>query len=933
MNLLTFVAKHPLILVFVFVNLAIGFWAHRKSKKNSFEDYALASRHLPTGVLIMTLLGTFVASGNLTVPDFFVAAGVRHLWVTLFFFLSFVFIGAFLAPCLVYFNRHFSMGDLMGTFYGRLAQMTVGLLGIISSLLIVSSQISVIGKIGEQILDLNPTISIVLIGVMVVCYSAWGGMRAVSYTDVLQMIMAFFVFFLILKAVLAKAGGIFAVFQTIQRDAPDKLILWHHPNARVKMQQGFFLALSGGFVLTPPILQRMLMSKDTYKVRAMWYQSSFFYLLLSLAGALIGFSAWVAREELGFSGEMKGIISHVVPRLFAHGLWRDVIFVGLLAVCISTIDSYLHAIGVSFMRDLVTPLLSFAKKRPLSDKRQFLFTKLLIFVTGLFAVGISAQSGASVYTKYLYQYAILTSGLIIIPMVLGIIGIKTHVASLYAHYAVYTVTLLVSRWQQISLHNAFMGAIFLGTFAYFIAHLVVNRGIATVKRGPGYTAQRVWVPTWKTLRRQARAYLTRVMNLPQVAKDEINHRPAQPLAFSLVMFALYALSSGMATGASKDVPNFMAVIYLIGITLCVGLMLQGIWPQKLKEYFPLYWMVTVFFCLPVGGMLAFLRAHDGVGPLALFWGHAVLLAFVVRSRAFVVMNMVSFALTWSGWKIAGFALPSSALHTVGYVGLVVLGLFVLFFGQKIEEHADFKVYLSKVFTGAVAHETKQPLEEVSMLSVIDQKIMDQVKPTTNAQGEEQYTLTKAQYEALQQRSQRVHRAVGEINHEIGQFRRLVGKEITMLDKERVSMKKLFTETVKGFSARLTENITIKITTKKDFQAVMTRTLFPNILTNFINNAYMHGAAKKVTITIDGDKRQVTIHDNGRGMDPKVLSKIFGFRYTTRKGAHDGIGLSFVKLVFDALGIKIQTTSQQGGESFTEFVWTFGTQKEFHGLCK
>ena len=48
--------SHPIIPAFLVANLAIGFWAHRKAKVNSFEDYALASRSLPTGVLVMTFV-------------------------------------------------------------------------------------------------------------------------------------------------------------------------------------------------------------------------------------------------------------------------------------------------------------------------------------------------------------------------------------------------------------------------------------------------------------------------------------------------------------------------------------------------------------------------------------------------------------------------------------------------------------------------------------------------------------------------------------------------------------------------------------------------------------------------------------------------------------------------------------------------------------
>ena len=56
-------AFHPIIPLFLLANLAIGFWAHRKAKPNSFEDYALASRSLPTGVLVMTSISRFQRAG------------------------------------------------------------------------------------------------------------------------------------------------------------------------------------------------------------------------------------------------------------------------------------------------------------------------------------------------------------------------------------------------------------------------------------------------------------------------------------------------------------------------------------------------------------------------------------------------------------------------------------------------------------------------------------------------------------------------------------------------------------------------------------------------------------------------------------------------------------------------------------------------------
>lgn len=63
-SFLHILSEHPLLPAFLLTNLAIGFWAHRRSKVGSFEDYALASRNLSTGVLVMALLGTIVSLGH-----------------------------------------------------------------------------------------------------------------------------------------------------------------------------------------------------------------------------------------------------------------------------------------------------------------------------------------------------------------------------------------------------------------------------------------------------------------------------------------------------------------------------------------------------------------------------------------------------------------------------------------------------------------------------------------------------------------------------------------------------------------------------------------------------------------------------------------------------------------------------------------------------
>ena len=90
MNLFASFFSHPFIVLFIVANLAIGSWAHWKAKVNIFEDYALASRKLPTGILVMTLLATRIGSGDLGEADQVFEFGMLRILMALSFMAFFL---------------------------------------------------------------------------------------------------------------------------------------------------------------------------------------------------------------------------------------------------------------------------------------------------------------------------------------------------------------------------------------------------------------------------------------------------------------------------------------------------------------------------------------------------------------------------------------------------------------------------------------------------------------------------------------------------------------------------------------------------------------------------------------------------------------------------------------------------------------------------
>lgn len=215
MNIFEIFWNHPLLPFFLVANLAIGYWAHLKAEANSFEDYALASRDLPTGVLIITILSTLVARGDLWQSDYSFKFGVID-YVSFFgWVLAFVLIGTFLAPRLIYFNESITLGDLMKIFYGPIAQIITGVLSCMICLLMISSQIRAVGTITEKISDFEPTYAMFVFGAIVIMYSVLGGMRAVSFTDVFQGIGILCVVILLTHVVAKEAGSLGYIWQQL----------------------------------------------------------------------------------------------------------------------------------------------------------------------------------------------------------------------------------------------------------------------------------------------------------------------------------------------------------------------------------------------------------------------------------------------------------------------------------------------------------------------------------------------------------------------------------------------------------------------------------------------------------------------------------------------------------------------------------------------
>ena len=931
--------QNPLILAFMAVNLAIGWWAHRKAKAGSFDDYATASRSLPTGVLIMTILATLISSMDLAVMDEVISLGILSpIMHFLTFAMSALFISFFVAPKLVFFDSP-TFDGVMGTLYGKEAQLLAGIVHILFCLVSIVIQVATIGMLSKGLLDIPFATAVLFFGGMVVLYSTLGGMRAVSYTDVLQLVTVLIVLLWLTQKSVSEVGGVGPLFQEVSNKRPVTFSFYSNPDLRFLIKGWlYYNFLSFALVMSPPLVHRMLIVRDKSKVSRMWYTNIFIYGVIITMIIIVGMAS-ILMLKSGEKDELVqcDIFSHMVKKIFENNpRFRDIISLGVIGILVSTMDSYLHTIGVTLVKGFIEPLKKLLGYERLNEQKQLNYARIGVFFVGLLTVliGTKIEKGSARFIqRALFRPMIALQVIVTIPFILGVIGFKTDKKSFLTFGVTFLSTFygqkLFFPWREELKHRAdydyFLIALPLGLLAYFITHIYINKGIAMITRGKNYTSEEVLKPSWQKIQEGIVQWIKASFDLPELSRKEISKRPSHALVFSVFMFALYGLGSGVGVSKDEGTINFMMLIYFIGISLCAGLMIEGIWVPRLKPYFSLYWLATVFFCLPLGGTLAFMGLHDGLFPSILFLLSFTLLSFLVSSRAFFWMSIWGLSLAWGGWYVVNGGFPENLWNEAyvgGYIGLAILMLYVLFFGHYFETYIAEQFYFKKVFGHTVTHEARQPLSEISLLSYMQEQVFGALPTIKNSAGESGYFLPKDTLHSIQDGRREISNAIQEINQDFMHFENLISKEIGQVPREKVYMKSLIDHTVLTFPKRYTSRIAVKVECKKDFQAIVIRPFFFNVLANFLVNAVKHGSASEMVIQIDGKEKKIRIRDNGRGIPSEVLPNIFNFRFTTGDNNNKGVGLAFVKLILDASNIKIEAHSKQGKESFTEFVLTF-----------
>ena len=173
---------------FLALTLVVGIQAGRNLE--SFRVYAVGNKDFPTAVLTASILATWMTGGVLfyDLSNFYNYGLVLVLITMGGEGINFLLTGRVLAIRMHKFLHYLSVGEAMGDLYGSAVRIITAISGILGRLGYISIQFQIIGQMLALAFNLQGPQAMVIAATLVILYSSFGGVNAVTLTDVLQFV-------------------------------------------------------------------------------------------------------------------------------------------------------------------------------------------------------------------------------------------------------------------------------------------------------------------------------------------------------------------------------------------------------------------------------------------------------------------------------------------------------------------------------------------------------------------------------------------------------------------------------------------------------------------------------------------------------------------------------------------------------------------------
>jgi solute:Na+ symporter, SSS family len=321
--------------------IAFGFWGKRRARTEA--DFLVAGRRLGP-LLYAGTMSALVLGGASTIGGVGLGYeyGLSGMWLVVaigtgVLLLSLLFAGR------VQRLGVYTVSQMLELRYGPGASVLSGVVMFGYTLMLTVTSTIAYATIFSALLDLPRVPSIIVGGLVVVIYSALGGMWSITLTDFVQfLIQTVGIFLVLLPVVLVQAGGFGAV-------PPEALSLTTIGGETIVT---YFVIYTFGLLIGQDIWQRVFTARSPGVARWAGTAAGVYCLLYAVAGALVGMAAKVLLPAL----ESRDDAFAALVESQLHPILAGLVLAAALAAVMSTSSGALIATATVFSQDIVARL-------------------------------------------------------------------------------------------------------------------------------------------------------------------------------------------------------------------------------------------------------------------------------------------------------------------------------------------------------------------------------------------------------------------------------------------------------------------------------------------------------------------------------------------------------------------------------------------------
>ena len=850
--------------------------------------------------------------------------GLYYIILTPATIVSFFIAALIFVPRMSEFLGDVSIAESLGKLYGRKVQFITGVAGLISAAGFIGVQFKAFGNVFNYFFDVPNTWSIVLAASIVIIYSAFGGIKSITFTDILQFFTFGFavplVGFLIWNQI-NNSGAEYSLVGTFKNPKFDykQVLDFNNPKFWEVIPLLLYFAVPA---MNPDFCQRIAMSKSIDQMKKALLITGILVVIMKLTISWIPFLIYTVNPNL----EPNQLLGYVIDHYTYPGL-KALMMIGVTAMAMSTADTFLNTASILFANDIYGSI-------RVGNQNKLQISRMFSLFLGSISI-ILALSAKDLLQVVLNAQAFYMP-VVTVTLIMTIFGFRSSTKSVLISMSTGFLTVVV--WKIIGIKaDCIVFAMLMSLIFLVGSHYLLKQPGGWIKyKNNNYVAKKGFVTT-----------ITKFYKNFDLLELFRKYSPKSELTYMSfgVYCIFYTLTTMYSTQDISANANSKLVLYIYQIMLCTSVIMAmyPIWPPRVKHEIivQVAWNFLLFYMLVFFSGFFVLISKFYPLQFVVFSINMVIVASLTNWKRAALMMIPGFYLSTLFYKYYvglndGLDLSIGSPQYVLIYSLTIIGAaFVIFLRpkeyalalaqEKAEHLASTMGYkdeelqkalkLKNEFIRNVTHEYHAPMTGVistldSLIAAYDVLDDDKIKQ-----------IIKSVYQSAIR--------VESFDDNIRDLARLSSNEaelsITQVNlSELVSARleactKIYLEKNRQTDYVFVTNIEDELIAQAD-EYYLTQTL-----DNLIINAFSY--CTKGTIKLELKKKnnlaEFSIIDQGIGIPKEELYDIFGEFTVSSKtrtpAGGRGVGLALCKRVLEMHKGDIRANSKDGETTFTFFL--------------